>query len=115
MTGVFKQKYKIAVYDEDISLVKRIATTLKSWFSNKIEIKSYTNSREMILDLNLAKAKNKPFDITIMGPDEWDASSIVLKHTDPSMQVIRYKDDKTLKKDTAKLSLKTDYSIFRKR
>lgn len=105
MTGMFYPKYHVAVYAENNKpLVKRIAETLKSWFHNKIVVESYTDPQQMFIDFNVARAKNKAFDMTIIGADEDRAAKVVLKYADPSMEVIKYKDETTLKKDTGKLA-----------
>lgn len=105
MTGLFHKKYNIAVYGENQLFVKRIATTLKAWFQNKAVVHSYTDSHQMFLDLNIAKAKNCPFDMTVVESKTGVEASFVLKHVDPSMEVVSYKDVATLKKETAKLCL----------
>ena len=111
MTGLFHTKYRIAVYDENKDIIRRITQTLKSWFDDKIVVESYTDSREMFVDMNLAKAHNKPFDMTIVGPDQGPEAAMVLKQSDPSMGVIDLKDEKALKKDTVKLTLKRHGTI----
>ena len=111
MTGLFHTKYRIAVYDEDKNLIGRIAETLKSWFDGEVVVEPYTDSHQMFVNMNLAKVYNKPFDMTIIGPAEGPETVMILKQTDPSMGVIKLKDEKSLKKDTVKLTLKHHRTI----
>jgi len=106
MTGLFHSKYHIAVYDENKDIIRRITETLKRWFSNKVIIESYTNSYDMFIGINLAKANNKPFDMTIIGPDEGQETVMILKWVDSNMGIINLKDENSLKKDTVKLALR---------
>ena len=106
MIGLFHQKYHVAVYGEDASLVNRIVNKLRSWFKNEVVVESYTDTHQMLVDFNVAQAKNKPFDMAILGPEEGMESKIFLKHTNPLMDIIGYKDEKTLKKETVRLSMK---------
>ncbi len=109
---MFYPKYHVAVYAENNkSLVKRISETLKSWFQNKIVVESYTDSHQMFVDFNVAKAKNKSFDMAIIGADEDRAARVVLKYADPNMEVIKYKDELTLKKDTGKLAVRPPINL----
>lgn len=102
MTGIFHRKYRVAVYDEDPNFIDKVVKFLKSWFRNKISVESYTDSHEMFININVAKAKNRPFDMTIVGPAEGKETTVILKNANPSMKIINYKDETTLKKDTAK-------------
>lgn len=101
-----RHKYRIAVFDRDSNIINKIHHSLKVWFSNKIIIKTYTNSSSMFTDLNIAKAKSLPFDMAIVGPDEGVATQLVLKNTNPGMKIVKFKDEASLKKDTANLTFK---------
>lgn len=105
MTGLFHNKYHIAIYDEDQTVIARIAGMLKSWFRNKMVIESYTDPHQMLVDVNIAKAKNKPFDMTVIGGGD-EGATYILQKTNPSMRVVTYTDEKTLKKETVKLTFK---------
>lgn len=97
MTGLFHNKYRIAVYSENGRLVKRISSVIKTLFQKKGIVESYTDSHQMFVDLNVAKAKNCPFDITIVSPPEGYEAKLILKKSNPKMEVVEYTDDMELK------------------
>lgn len=105
MTGWFSNKYRVAIYGQDATLVQRITDILKSWFKRKIVVETYTDPHQLFVDMNIAKANHIPFDLTIMTPSE-EATGKILKQTNPEMDIVDCNDPKSLKKDTVRLTLK---------
>jgi hypothetical protein len=106
MIGVFHQKYHIAIFSDDTALTKKILDKLKEWFKNNVIVETYSDPFKMLSDLNTSKAKNCPFDMTILSEDNDNSYSagILLKHVNPSMMVVNYENDKKLKTDALKLT-----------
>ena len=92
MTGLIVKKYHIAVLDEDGTFLTRAITTLKTWYDNKIVVKTYSNSRQMFEDISINKAKNRPFDAAVLSSKDAPVS-MVLKQTDPSLKILMCKDE----------------------
>ena len=104
MTGKILKKYHVAVMDEDANFVSQIVFALKSWFNKSMVVEQYTDPRSMFEAINACKAKECPFDLTVMSVKD-EAEKMVLHQTDPKMPVLLCKDIKTLKSDTAKILL----------
>jgi hypothetical protein len=106
--NIFAHKLKIAIFDNtnNSSNKDKIFDLLKKMFGGKVLIEFYSDTKEMFVALNIAKAKNKPFDATILGGTEEMETKIVLQRMNPSMDVISYVDDDTFKYETMPLSSK---------
>ena len=104
MTGLLKNKYHIAVLYRDNSILKQISNFLNSWYGGRVVIETYTNSYQMFEAVNVSKAKNKPFDLAIMSPEEM-AEKLVLKQTNPNLRVLMCLDASSLRDETSKILL----------
>ena len=104
MTGLLKKKYYVAVLDKDEDFISKVMNTLKSWYNNRIIIKSYTDCHEMFAAVNLGKANKNPFDVAVLSPDEV-AEKMVLRHSNPDMKIIVCKDECSLKEEAEKVML----------
>lgn len=96
MSFMFHTKYRVVIFTKDINVINNISSTLKRWFNNKVSLEVYDDAHAMFMALNIAKAKNCPFRMAIMGPDQNVEAQLVLQHTDPNIKVVNYKDDSTL-------------------
>lgn len=108
MFKFFKFRYKVAIYHENSNIISWILFKLKRWYKYKIKIKSYTDYKVMFSEINMAKAKNSPFDVIILGPDEYEALAI-LKNCQPNTDVIMFTNEAELKSKTYKFNR---YSLF---
>lgn len=105
MTGLLVKKYHIAILDNDNNgFVTKVVEALKTWYSNKVVIKTYTNSRAMFEAVNLQKAKNNPFDLAVVS-SELMAERLVLQRVNPKMKVVVCDDAKTFKAEASKVLL----------
>ena len=61
--NIFAHKLKIAIFDNtnNSSNKDKIFDLLKKMFGGKVLIEFYSDTKEMFVALNIAKAKNKPF------------------------------------------------------
>lgn len=104
MTGLLIKKYHIAILDENQCFLARIVNSLKGWYNNKIVIKTYKNSESLIEAVNLNKAKNNPFDLTVLRRKEY-AEKLILQRSNPNMTILVCDSCEDLKKITDKLLL----------
>jgi len=105
MTGLLSKKYHIAILDsDDDGFVTRVVDSLLMWYSNKVVIQTYRDTREMFEAVNLYRAKNKPFDIVFVKPEQM-AERLVLQRANPLLKVLACKDAKTLKAAADKVLL----------
>lgn len=105
MTGLLTKKYHVAILDnEQNGFVPIIVGALKSWYHNKVIIKTYTNTRQMFEAVNLNKAINKPFDMAVLSPNK-EAEQLVLKRVNPDMKVVICKDAYSLHTEASKVML----------
>jgi len=104
MAGLLSKKYHIAILDNDDGFVARMVESLKSWYSNKIVIQTYQDTHSMFEAVNVKNARNKPFDLAVMSPDQM-AERLILQRANPNLKVVVYHDEQTLKDETSKLLL----------
>jgi hypothetical protein len=102
MIGTLSRKYHVAIVDSDPGFVKTMVQALTEWYSNKVVVQTYTDRKRMFLEMNIAAAKEKPFDMAIMKTDELP-TSMVLKRTNPSVKVVMCDNVQKLKQETAKV------------
>jgi hypothetical protein len=102
MASSLFRKYHVAVVDSDPSYVKKVLQALKDLYSNKVVVQTYTEHSKMFLDINLAAANRRPFDLAIMKSEE-KPTSMVLKRTNPSVKIVMCDNVQSLEQDTAKL------------
>lgn len=105
MTGLLTKKYHVAILDnENGGFVSKVVESLKKWYSDKIVIRTYTDSHSMFEAMSLNKSKNKPFDIAVLSPGKV-AERMVLQRSNPSLKILVCKDEQTLKTETSKVML----------
>lgn len=105
MTGLFVKKYHVAIFDENENFIERITNALKSWYSSRIVIETYTDSSSMFQAVNMCNAKNRPFDLAIFGSKDSKAKEMILKHTCPKLPIVTFKDEAKLQKEASKFLL----------
>lgn len=99
---IFRKKYHVAVVDSDPGFVRRMVEALQKWYSNRIVVESYTSHDKMFVDLNVANASKKPFDMAIMKNEELP-TSMVLRRSMPALKVVMCDDVHNLRMQTASL------------
>lgn len=105
MTGLLVKKYHIAILDNDNNgFVTKVVGALKTWYSNKVVIKTYSDTQAMFEAVNLNKAKNNPFDLAVVS-SELMAERLVLQRVNPMMKVVVCDDEQTFKKEASKVLL----------
>jgi len=104
MTGLLMKKYHIAILDNDDGFVTKVVGALKLWYSNKIVIQTYRDTHSMFEAVSLNKAKNKPFDMAVVSPEQM-AERLILQRANPALKVVCCEDEQTLKAATAKVLL----------
>lgn len=103
---LFQPKFKVAIFCKNQNIINNISNALKKIFDDKICIEFYGNTHDMFVAINVAKAKNCPFNIAIIGSQDELEARIVLQRSNPSMEVISYVDDATLRSQTQTLYYK---------
>lgn len=105
MIGLLTRKYHIAILENGTEgFISRMEDALKSWYNNRIVIRTYSDSREMFEAVNINKAKNIPFDLAVLSP-ALQAEKMVLQQTNPSLKIVACYDENTLRLETSKVLL----------
>jgi hypothetical protein len=105
MTGLLVKKYHVAILDNDNNgFVTKVVGALKTWYSNRIVIKTYSDTQSMFEAVNLNKAKNNPFDMAVVSSDLM-AERLVLQRVNPKMRVVVCDDEKTFKREASETLL----------
>jgi len=105
MTGLLIKKYHIAILDHDNDgFVTRVVGALKTWYSNKVVIKTYYDTRSMFEAVNVNRAKNRPFDMAVFSPEQM-AERMILQRTNPNLKVVVCRDEQTLRSEASKVLL----------
>lgn len=104
MTGLLIKKYHIAILDNETDFVKKVVLSLKQWYSDKIVIKTFSDTYAMFEAVSVNKARNKPFDMAVVSPEQI-AERMVLQRANPTLKVVAYSNEKTLKSDASKVLL----------
>jgi hypothetical protein len=81
-----------------------VVGALKTWYHNRVVIKTYTDCHTLFEDVNLNKANNRPFDMAVVG-SELMAERLVLQRVNPSMKVVVCDDVQTFKDEASKVLL----------
>lgn len=101
MTGIFIKKYHIAVLDEsenDSGFKQTITNFFKTEYTQtKVKIEKFSDTYEMFKSININESNNNPFDLIIMTQQQ-KIHELILHHSNPSVSVILFEDEKTLKK-----------------
>ena len=94
MIGLLTKKYHVAILDEGTDgFVNRVIGVIRTWYSGKVIIKTYTDVHELFEAANLNRERNKPFDLTILCSKK-DAERMILEQSNPNMKVIVCNDEK---------------------
>ena len=105
MTGLLMKKYHVAVLDNNNNgFVKKVVGVLKTWYNNKIVIQTYQDTHEMFEAVNVNRAKNKPFDMAVVSPDQM-AERLVLQRANPNLKVVVCEDEQAFRAASAKVLL----------
>jgi len=104
MTGLLVKKYHIAILNTESDFVSKMVETLKQWYNNKVVIRTYTDSYSMFEAVNVNKAKNKPFDMAVIGPSQL-AERLVLQRANPSLKIVVCSDETSLHREVSKVLL----------
>lgn len=102
MTGFFRNKYYVAIYNSDVEFLTRMFDTLKLLYNNKVVVQTYTDSYKMFEALNISVTNHKPFDIVVFS-NNCIAQKMILSHTNPDLKVILCSDENALKNEVAKI------------
>lgn len=103
MTGLLIKKYHVAILNNESDFVSKMVGALKQW-SNKVVIKTYADSHSMFEAVNVNKAKNKPFDMAVVSPNQI-AERFVLQRANPLLKVVVCDDEKTFHQEVSKALL----------
>lgn len=105
MTGLIIKKYHVAVLNTDTdAVVEKMVAALKEWYHNRVVIETYKDTYAMFEAVNVNKARNKPFDVALVSPNDI-AEKMVLQRSNPSLKVLVCQDAKTFKSEASKLLL----------
>jgi hypothetical protein len=104
MTGLLKQKYHVAILDDDENFIATAVSSLKSFYNKRIVIRTYKDSKSMFEAINSNKAKDCPFDLAVLSPREY-AERPIIRHSKPEMKILVCNDCNKLQEETSKLLL----------
>lgn len=104
MTGLLIKKYHIAILDNETDFVKKVIEVLKLWYSDRVVIRTYSDTYAMFEAVSINKARNKPFDMAVVSPEQV-AERMVLQSANPTLKVVTCCDEKTLKTEASKVLL----------
>ena len=95
MIGYFKNKYHIAIFGEDTSVIELLTKKVKRLYvNNNIVIEVYNTTQSLFEAILVSNALHKPFDLAVLSGTESDLQQRILKECSPYLEVIICNDVK---------------------
>jgi hypothetical protein len=103
MTGLLNNKYHVAILKDDTDFISHAKDILRKCY-DKIVIETFADSHSLIEGVNLNKANNSPFDLTVLSPDEY-VEKLILQKRNPDMKILVCKTVEDFQKETVNMHL----------
>ena len=95
MIGYFKNKYHVAIFGEDTSVIELLTKTVKRLYvNNNIVIETYHTTQSLFEGILVNNAMHKPFDLAVLSGNDRDLQRRILREFNPNLEVIVCNDTK---------------------